>query len=175
MIAGFVFGVAALKNVLFPSETEVEEPAVTEPSGPTEEELANPTTCSDDAVELKVKLPGDSLGAGESHAIPVEFHNLGEVPCLVDLGQEAVRAVITSGGDEVWSSAHCGAGIAKEQLFLLDVDDISHFTLTWPGTRSEQGCAEGQPFVDPGTYRLKISIDLDGQKVEEEQVFGVGS
>jgi len=177
VLAGIVAGAVALKNVLFPAQAEPveQEPETEADQGPSEEELANPEPCAGDAVQITVNLPADSVTAGQTHTIPVEVHNSGEVPCLIDLGRETVSVEITSGGDQVWSTKHCGGGLPKDQRVLLDADETGTATISWPGTRSASGCPDDQPSVDPGTYRLRVALDVDGDKTEEEQVFGVHS
>lgn len=173
LLAGIIAGAVALKNRFLPPESKPTEPAVEQPTGPSEEELANPTDCAAGGLELQVKLAADSLPAGQPADIPVTVRNTGEVPCLVDMGSGALAVEITSGDDAVWSSRHCGAGLPEERRLLLDAGSSETAVLTWQGTRSTEGCSGEQPKTKPGTYRLHVALNSEGGSQEQEQVFGL--
>lgn len=173
LLAGFIAGGWALKNRFFPADRAPAELATEEPTGPTEEQLANPTDCSAEELELQVDLGADSLPAGEPTNIPLTVRNAGEVPCLIDMGSKSLVVEITSGDDPVWSSRHCGAGLPEERRLLLDVEASDTAVLAWQGGRSTEGCSGEQPKVKPGTYRLHVAVTTESGSLEQEQVFGL--
>lgn len=160
-----------MKNLLFPGAPEVEEES--EDAGPTEEALANPVECAPGVLDLTAEVAGDTLPAGQAANIPVKVHNTGEVPCLMVMDKTSLQATITSGGDTVWSSKDCGAGLPEERRILLDVDASDTTVITWPGTRSDSGCGDDQPAAKPGTYRIAVEVNSGGETLTEERVFGL--
>ncbi len=173
LVGAAIAGGVALKNFFFPSDPPPAEPAQEESAGPTEEDLANPTACDAAALELEVSLAADSLPVGQPANIPVTVRNTGEVPCLLEVGQKTITVSVTSGEDSVWSSGHCGGGLSGERRLLLDIDASDTSVVTWPGTRSVPGCAEGQPPAAAGTYRLQVALATENGTVDYEQVFGL--
>lgn len=171
LIAGIVAGGIAIKNALFPaSEPEVE---VEEDAGPTAEDLSNPVDCAPGALDVGLGLAADSLPAGQPANISVDVKNIGEVPCLVDMSKSTVHVTITSGDDGVWASDHCGAGLPEDRRLLLDIDASDTTVVSWPGTRSEKGCAGDQDATKPGTYRISLTVDSGAEQITDEQVFGL--
>lgn len=173
VLGAIVAGVWALKNHFFPPVELDPEPTATAPVGPTEEDLANPTECATEVLEVAVALAADSLPAGQAANIPVTVRNTGEVPCLLDVGRESVTVTITSGDDQVWVSTHCGAGLPSERRILLDVDAADTTVVAWSGTRSAPGCPGDQPATTSGTYRLYAEVLAGGGSAGIEQVFGM--
>lgn len=173
LLGGISVGVWALKNRFFPAAPATPEPAAVEPSGPTEEDLANPTDCDAGALMVSIDLAADSLPAAQPTNLPVTIRNTGEVPCLIDASAEAITLSLTSGDDTVWSSDHCGAGLPPGRRLLLDIDAQDTSVVSWPGTRSEPGCPGDQPGAEPGTYRANVRVSVGEATVEEVRVFGL--
>lgn len=173
LLGGIIAGAWALKNRFFPSAASEPEPAPSQSTGPSEEDLANPTDCAVESLALSVDLAADSLPAGQPANIPITVENTGEIPCLVDVGKDALTLTISSGDDTVWSTRHCSGGLPEERQLLLDVDAKDTTVLAWDGDRSKKGCSEDQEQAKPGTYRVKVSLESGSAELDEEQVFGL--
>lgn len=171
-VGGYV-GVRALIGVVGdltasegPTTTTEPSPGAT-PTEVTTEQLANPVACEPDAVRLTAGLPDGGLRAGQETRVPVTVTNTGEMPCLVDVGPAGLRLELESGDDLVWSSEHCADPESSRPL-LLDVGAEEGATVTWPGTRSAQGCPSDQGPAEPGTYALTAVLDLGADVTDTE-------
>lgn len=162
-----------MKNRFFPSAASQPDPSPSQSTGPSEEDLANPTDCAVESLALSVDLAADSLPAGQPANIPITVENTGEIPCLVDVGKDALTLTISSGDDTVWSTRHCSGGLPEERQLLLDVDAKDTTVLAWDGDRSKKDCPEDQEPAKPGTYRVKVSLESGSAELDEEQVFGL--
>ncbi len=150
------------------------------PTGPSEEELANPVACGADAVTLSIDLPGDSLPHGQAVEFPVTVRNTGEVPCLVDLGYAGLDLTLFSGGDRVWSTSDCHGERPEHDEYLFDLGYSRTVTISWQGRRSTADCAADQNYAGAGTYRAQVTLapaadDADEQAgpATETRVFGL--
>lgn len=143
------------------------------PTGPSDEELANPVACEPDAVELRIDLAGDSLEHGQEAQFPVTVTNTGQVPCMVDIGHSDLRLDIYSGDDLTWSTDDCSADLPEHRDMLLDLDTSETVTITWDGNRPDSDGCDAGDVADTGTYRAEAVLDLDGDEAEDDQVFGL--
>lgn len=171
LIAAVVAGVWALTDRLLPAAPDT-APTSAAPSGPSEDELANPTECEPGALAVSIDPAADSLPAGQAANLPITIRNDGELPCLVEVGRSALTVTISSGDDLVWSSAHCGQ-LPEERRILLDTGASDTTVVAWSGTRSAPQCPGEQPKAKAGTYRAAASVVVGNETVEEEQVFGL--
>ncbi|HLR27066.1 MAG TPA: hypothetical protein VK086_00120, partial [Ruania sp.] len=100
VLAAVIFGVAQAVSFVkdrFGSDDPEAMPTTTaESSGPSEEELANPQTCSSSALELKVDPASTTVAAGSSLEVPITVTNEGKVQCLVDVGNSSMQMTVTS-------------------------------------------------------------------------------
>ncbi|MGC5615227.1 hypothetical protein [Georgenia sp. Z1491] len=115
----------------------------------------DPVACTDDQLDLALTGSGQYAGAPVEFA--VDMSNSGEGDCLVDAGQSALVLEVSSGNDQVWSSAHCPT--EESRMLLLGPGTASESLVTWPGTRSSADCPEDAPAVQPGTYRAVLLRD----------------
>src|SRR5699024_5656564 len=107
--------------------------------------------CDASTLEADLLLDPPTPSAGAAVSFQLTLRNDGQQPCLLDAGPASLAASVRSGGDAVWSSAHC-AGDAAEEL-LLDAGSETSVTVAWDGRRSAEGCPGDQPQVAAGTYR----------------------
>lgn len=120
---------------------------------------------------LSIDAPS-SVRSGNALPLTVEVATTSATPCLVDLGSGTLTVAVTSGEDPVWSSAHCGFEPGERRL-LLGEGSTDAQGVTWPGTRSVEGCAGGQPFAEPGSYRVVVTHTLDEKTLTAEATFTV--
>lgn len=182
LLAGIGLGVSVLVGALTPdgeppsrTAESVNDRDVGDPDRPpTEAEIANPVDCRPRAVSVSLALPGGAIRAGDDSPFEVTVVNTGQVPCLVDLGGEQLALTITSGDDTIWDSHHCGL---SSRRVLLDVGDEDARTVTWPGTRSAEGCSGGAKDARSGSYRAVATLATPGAEpdtvAESEQSFTI--
>lgn len=125
-------------------------PATAEATGSPDD----PAACAAADLEVGLVLDPGAPSAGSAVDFEVSLINTAQLPCLLETGAEALVATVTSGEDEIWSSAHCAE--EREERLLLDAGGQHTMTLRWPGTRSAPGCGENQPEVRAGTYRVAV-------------------
>lgn len=145
-----------------PTPTPTEEPSIGET-------LPLPTACTPEQAAMSLVVPGSS-SAGSPVGISVEVATTTGLPCLVDLGSAAVTIEVRSGDDLIWTSAHCPSDPAERELLLPEGATDSQL-VTWPGNRSAEGCAGGQPTAEPGTYRVIATQVLQEVALTAEATF----
>ncbi|MPV50450.1 hypothetical protein GCG21_10635 [Pseudactinotalea sp. HY160] len=161
LVAGLVIGGRALWGIVGgdragSADAGGSTPAT--PTGPTEEELANPVACAAGALEVSIDLTGDTLRHGAGSDFPITVTNSGQVPCLVDLGYAGFELALFSGGDRVWTTADCHGERPEHQEYLFDLGYSQTTTIPWQGRRSAPDCAKDQNFADAGTYRARVTL-----------------
>lgn len=180
LVAGGVIGVrsavAAVGDQEAPPRTVTGEidPDAGGPTGPpTEWEMANPTDCRSDAVDVAVEMTRSTVAQGATTKLPVTVTNTGQVPCLLDVGTAQLVVTIYSGDDKIWDSRHCSGD--SDRRILLDVGGSDARTVTWHGVRSDTGCPDDPKKAKPGTYRVIATLlDDNGDRLtRSEETFTV--
>lgn len=151
-----------------PDRAEPSAEPTEEPTGPDEEALANPVGCLPEAVSLELGMAGAEVAAGTKVEVPITITNTGQVPCLLDVGNDALQLEVTSGNDTVWTTAQCPAGTA-EQPILLPVGGMEETTISWSGRRSAADCPDDTREARAGTYQIEVSIAVDGDEVTQRR------
>jgi hypothetical protein len=120
---------------------------------------ATARTCGPDDVEVTtVANPSDYPG-GALPNFDVDIEHVGNSPCLLDTANEGTELLIVSGSDRIWSSADCPADSPiNARQFLLQPEATEEFQVTWPRTRSSEGCNPVSAVPLPGTYRATLTI-----------------
>lgn len=165
---GVVQGVPLLLDRFGSDDGEPSTEPTEEGTGPDEEALANPVTCQADAVSLELGLAGGEVAAGSRVEVPITITNNGQVPCLLDVGNASLELVVTSGEDTVWTTAQCPAARDERQI-LLATGAAEQATITWSGRRSAADCPSDTRDARAGTYRVQVSVAVDGGAVTERQ------
>lgn len=116
--------------------------------------------CDAKTVSLTLTPAASSFAVGGSldFTASVAYSGSSEIGCLVDVSTSGVVLEIQSGDDVVWRSDVC---VAYSDYRLLAKGDKVDQTVTWPGTRTGDECAEDQstlPKVDRGSYTAQISL-----------------
>ncbi|MBO3723726.1 hypothetical protein J5X07_01540 [Actinomyces bowdenii] len=97
-----------------------------------------PQSCAVGDLEVASSGP-QILSAGEGGSFTVSLTNAGSEPCLLDVGQASLGVLLTSGEEQVWSSAACPAG-SQERLLLLGQGDATEVGLEWNGYAAGSDC-----------------------------------
>lgn len=104
----------------------------------------------------------ESNRTGALAGYPVTFGmtvtNTSETSCSLDAGSDHLVLTVTSGTDQIWSSAHCPAG-QESVLYVFGPGVSSDIAVEWSGARSNAECSGGLPNPLPGTYVVEGSID----------------
>ena len=165
---GVVQGVPLLLERFGSGDAEASTEPTEESTGPDEEALANPVACQPDAVSVELGLSGGEVPAGSRVEVPVTITNTGQVPCLLDVGNASLELVVSSGEDTVWTTEQCPAGRDERQI-LLAIGAVEENTMTWSGRRSAADCPNDTREARAGTYRVQVSLAVDGGEVTERQ------
>lgn len=165
---GVVKGVPLVLDRFGSGETAPSTEPTDDATGPDEEALANPVACVPDAVSLELGLAATEVEAGSQVEVPVSVTNTGQVPCLLDIGNQSLELVVSSGDDTVWTTAQCPAGKDERQV-LLASGAVEETTITWSGRRSASDCPNDTHKARPGTYRVQVSIAVDGTEVSQRR------
>jgi hypothetical protein len=122
-------------------------------------DLSGPAdTCLPESLDVRLSADATTITAGDPVTFSVRVRNVGLAPCLVD-GSDASRSVTitdASGKERVWSSGDCAEG---ERMLLLGPGDGWAQDVRWSFVRTVKGCEGGQPAVEPGDYRAKVTLD----------------
>lgn len=112
-----------------------------------------PQECAEDDVRVRASMDKKSMPAGSKPKVTLVIRNVGEVPCLREVGPRANELTITSGGYSVWTSKHCNTS-KKSNVLLLEPGQRAATTIRWNGRLSKKGCPEKTAGAKPGSYEL---------------------
>ena len=98
-----------------------------------------PGTCDPSALSSTVQGP-ESVGAGTGATFSISLVNSGQVPCLIDVGSQALGVRVSSGSQQVWDSVTCPVGQTKRAL-LLPAGKGAEVSVTWNGNAATSDCA----------------------------------
>ena len=122
------------------------EGAVAEGGDVASEEAATvsgePTECADSAIEVTATTDSSTYRVGQQDPVlTLTITNVGDVPCLRDIGSKANELKITSGGYHVWSSDDCATD-EQENITLMEPGQQAVSSLTWKSRLSQKGCPD---------------------------------
>lgn len=128
-------------------------------SPPTPDPDRRTTACTSESLDTAIYAAekGD-VSAGSPVPVVVEFSNPDADPCVLTVDATKFRVRITSGSDLIWDTADCPSLVRKTRSTLKD-DHSATVTVTWPGTRSDEGCSTEDAPVLPGWYRAEILLN----------------
>lgn len=130
------------------SETVIEEEVEAVPLAPME-----PQECADEAIQVRARIDKKSVPAGSKPKLTLVIRNVGDVPCMREVGPRANELAITSGGYSVWTSKDCNAS-RKSNVLLLEPGKRAATTIRWNGRLSKKGCPDKTAAAKPGSYEL---------------------
>jgi hypothetical protein len=142
------------------SEGDPSAAATAAPAVPTE-----PVACPDSVILVQATTDASTYSVGEKPRLTLTITNIGEVPCIRDVGPKANELEITSGGYHVWSSDDCNAS-GKSKEAVLEPGQKVASSITWAGRLSQKGCPDGE-----GARAKAGRYDVEGRngKVRSEQ------
>jgi hypothetical protein len=93
--------------------------------------------------------------AGQPVAIQLRLSTTSDAACTLQLDAAALLVAVTSGDDQVWSSARCPQTVPGRSL-VMQPRWSTLVEVTWSGRR---GCAAGEgAAVAPGHYTLQAAL-----------------
>lgn len=98
-----------------------------------------PGACDPSALSNTVQGP-ESIGVGVGATFSISLVNNGSVPCLLDVGSQALGVRVSSGSQQVWDSVTCPVG-QTEKALLLPAGKAAEVSVTWNGNAATSDCA----------------------------------
>lgn len=140
-----------------PEEPEGSEEPSPSPSPSSPEALEPP--CRSSAVQVTAGTDKTVYDRGQRPELALKVMNLSQEPCTLNVGTaKQVFEVTTAGGDDVFSTAICQADPQDQDMVLVPHDEQTAL-FEWNRRNSERDCTKRGELVDPGSYRLEVSLD----------------
>ncbi len=98
-----------------------------------------PGTCDPSTLSNTVQGP-ETVGVGAGATFSISLVNNGSVPCLLDVGSQALGVRVSSGSQQVWDSVTCPVG-QTEKALLLPAGKAAEVSVTWNGNAATSDCA----------------------------------
>lgn len=116
---------------------------------------------------MTVRPDKGSYGRDDKVSLVVTVENVGKEACVLDVGSKDLALAITSGADDVWSSADCGK--RTSEVRELAPGKPYETTVTWDRSRSNAAmCGKRQATAEPGWYVVVARL---GELWSEKAVF----
>jgi hypothetical protein len=123
---------------------------------PSPEALEPP--CRDSSIQVTAGTDRTTYDRGERPELALKVMNLSSEPCTLNVGtSQQVFEVKTSGGEDVFSTQICQAD-PKDQDMVLVPHDEQTALFEWSRRTSEKDCTRRGDLVEPGSYRLQVSL-----------------
>lgn len=146
-----------------PSVTPSETPSPTASPTPT-----GPVVC--DASTTTLSLAGyQKVKQDAKQPFKVVITNSGKVACALDLSSTNFSLEVTSGSDQIWSTADCVKWVPAKKA-TLKPSKTHEFTLDWSLVRSGAGCKTTKDVLKPGTY---VGTATFAESLKARQVFNI--
>ncbi|TDC60640.1 hypothetical protein E1200_30125 [Actinomadura sp. GC306] len=138
-----------------PPPTAMPTVTVTVTTTPEPEPARDGGPCDDKDLVFTLSTPKSTFNGSEHPDFRITVVNTGKASCAFDTGSLDVR--ITSGSDDIWSSAKCREGNQPKKTLKRGVPLVE--TITW---NRKRGC--GNENTRPGTY----VADLKDKKAKKQ-------
>jgi hypothetical protein len=119
--------------------------------------------CDPSVISLTAVTDATSYAAGVKPQLSMTIANTGSSACTIDVGTDAQVYMITSGSDQIWSSADCQTNktALKQVLEPGAAKALSTTPFAWDRTRSSTTtCTGTRPAVTGGgaSYHLNVKL-----------------
>lgn len=145
-----------------PAPTSTSSPAATDSA--TAEPSTDPSdiaACDPSTVRLTAVTDASSYGNSEQPMLSMEIENVGAAPCSFDVGTGAQEYVITSGADQIWTSADCQEDPTESVIVLEPSQTLATTPFAWDRTRSSADtCSGKRPEVIAGGASYHLTVKL---------------
>lgn len=116
---------------------------------------AAPAACQPDSLRLSI-AGAPRVKSGTDEGFKLGIVNAGTTPCVVDVKPDTVEIKVTSGTDQIWTTAHCPGWVAPATKTLAP-EQGHEWDLTWGTRRSAAECQLTGDYLRPGTYVAQFS------------------
>ena len=102
----------------------------------------------------------------------MEIENVGAATCSFDVGTGAQEYVITSGSEQIWSSADCQEDPTESVIALEPSQTLATTPFAWDRTRSSTDtCSASRPEVIAGGASYHLTVKLGEAESAETKQF----
>jgi hypothetical protein len=95
--------------------------------------------------------------AGDAVEIRLAMRTTGRSACTFSLGPDNLLVKITSGEDDIWTSAQCPQAVLPSEQVVRFAEPLT-YRIAWSGTRSAPRCPLGTAPAEPGTYVVTAAV-----------------
>ena len=157
--------------IVRPGFGETAQPEVDDDDIVEVEEAAPPPPCTSSQISLTAQTDALRYNPGEIPQLWLTVENVGFAECEIDVSTTTQEYRITSGNDQIWSSADCQRGGVPMTITLQPGESRSTESIAWDRTRSSATtCDEARPIMPGGgaSYHLRVFLG-DFQSAETRQ------
>ncbi|HZC27321.1 MAG TPA: hypothetical protein VE287_09860 [Actinopolymorphaceae bacterium] len=112
--------------------------------------------CSAGQLRVSVTIATTRVPSGTAVPVRVDIRNTA-TRCGLSLNATSLRVQVTSGSDLIWDTKQCPAFV-RSKLLTIEPGNTHVATVTWPGTRSRDGCPSRQVTALPGYYAVQAAV-----------------
>ena len=156
-----------------PAPTDTSAPVATDAA--TADPSADPSeiaACDPSTVRLTAITDASSYGNSEQPMLSMEIENVGAATCSFDVGTGAQEYVITSGSEQIWSSADCQEDPTESVIALEPSQTLATTPFAWDRTRSSTDtCSASRPEVIAGGASYHLTVKLGEAESAETKQF----
>lgn len=134
--------------------------------------VAAAETCAPGQLKIFARTDQDSYDPEVLPELWMGVKNVSADRCLVNVGTDRQRYVISSGPDLVWSSEDCQEGSVPYEVLLAPGDERETSSIPWDRTRSNlETCNSDRPLMPAGGASYHLTVFLGEQKSVETKQF----
>jgi len=128
--------------------------------------------CAPDQLQLFARTDQVSYDPEVLPQLWMGVRNISSLECVVNVGTDRQRYVITSGSDLVWSSEDCQEGSVPYEVVLGPGSERETSSIPWDRTRSSpETCDSDRPLMPAGGASYHLKVFLGDQSSEETKQF----
>ena len=144
-----------------PAETAPAADATPEPSADASA-ATDGTACEPTDIALAAILDKESYAATELPQMAMSITNTGDADCVINLGSNQQRLVVSSGEEQYWSSKDCQVNGTDQDVTLTAGQTLETPAIAWDRTRSSPDTCDSESRspvpADGATYRLSVFV-----------------
>lgn len=120
------------------------------------------TACEPADIALAAILDKESYAATELPQMAMSITNTGDADCVINLGSNQQRLVVSSGEEQYWSSKDCQVNGTDQDVTLTAGQTLETPAIAWDRTRSSPDTCDSESRsavpADGATYRLSVFV-----------------
>jgi hypothetical protein len=144
-----------------PVETAPAADATPEPSADATS-ATDGTACEPGDIALAAILDKESYAPTELPQMSMSITNTGDSDCVIDLGSNQQRLVVSSGEEQYWSSKDCQVNGTDQDVTLTAGQTLETPAIAWDRTRSSPDTCDSESRdavpAAGATYRLSVFV-----------------